>query len=57
MLNKAKEERLSREKEAYTWQEFMVELNNSNLIHTPWCKETECEVSVKDRSGIESKEE
>ena len=36
MLNKAKEERLSREKEAYTWQEFMVELNNSNLIHTPW---------------------
>lgn len=35
----------------------MKELNKQKVVMTPWCKEAECEKKVKERSGIESKEQ
>ena len=35
----------------------MKELNKQKVITTPWCKEAECEKTVKTRSGVESKEQ
>lgn len=40
---------------ATTWEEFMKELNQKNLILTPWCEQNSCEEAVKKRSAEESK--
>ena len=39
---------------AYTWEHFMEALTNRNIVLTPWCKDNECEVKVKNRSKEES---
>jgi prolyl-tRNA synthetase len=43
-------------KESNNWQDFMAHLNSRNVVLTPWCKNAECEEKVKERSGIETKE-
>ena len=44
-----------KKKTASNWTEFMEHLNNKNMILTAWCDEDECEKSVKNKSGMESK--
>lgn len=51
-----KETLQSRVKNARDWDEFLTFLNAKNLVLTPWCERTECEESVKQRSGTESQD-
>ena len=55
MYERAREKFDAKLKKSDTWEGFMVELNQRNVVLTPWCKKTECEQKVKERSGIESK--
>lgn len=34
----------------------MIQLNDRNVVETPWCGDKKCEEKVKERSGIETKE-
>ena len=43
-------------KVASTWEEFMTHLNKRNVVLTPWCEKAECEEKVKERSGVETKQ-
>jgi prolyl-tRNA synthetase len=52
MYTKALEKLNSKQKEAYNWKDFMTELNNRNVVLTPWCESAECEEKVKVRSAI-----
>ncbi len=54
MYERALTTRDEHQKEASTWDEFMVGLNGKNLVLTPWCNVQECEVKAKDRSKEES---
>ncbi|CAI2359731.1 unnamed protein product [Moneuplotes crassus] len=56
MYDKAVKERDDRMKNAATWDDFMSELNQRNLILTPWCDQESCEDNVKERSKEESKQ-
>ena len=56
MFLKAKERFHEKEKKASNWEEFLMQLNEKNVVLTPWCEDRECEEKVKDRSGKESKE-
>lgn len=40
---------------AETWDEFMIQLNKLKIVTTPWCQDSKCEDTVKERSGVESK--
>jgi hypothetical protein len=55
MYSRASELLQSRVKTASTWEEFMVHLNEKNLVLTPWCENTECEETTKERSAEDSK--
>ena len=46
----------SKKKVADDWKEFMTQLNDRNVVETPWCGVKTCEEKVKERSGIETKE-
>lgn len=54
MYENAKKTRDDHLKTAYNWEDFMGALNGKNIVLTPWCRENECEVKVKDRSKEES---
>jgi hypothetical protein len=43
MYEKAKERFEAKKKKASTWEEFMVHLNERNVVITPWCENRECE--------------
>lgn len=43
-------------KKASNWHDFMVHLNSRNVVLTPWCEKSQCEEKVKEKSGIETKE-
>lgn len=43
MFTKALNRLNDRKKEAYNWETFMTELNNRNVVLTPWCEEKHCE--------------
>eukprot|EP01017_Pseudomicrothorax_dubius_P019028 TRINITY_DN2095_c0_g1_i2.p1 TRINITY_DN2095_c0_g1~~TRINITY_DN2095_c0_g1_i2.p1 ORF type:complete len:747 (-),score=223.75 TRINITY_DN2095_c0_g1_i2:258-2498(-) len=55
MFLSVKEQLDNRRKQAADWPTFMKELNQNNVVLTPWCESAECEGKVKERSGIESK--
>lgn len=55
MYQRARERFDSKLKKSDTWEGFMNELNQRNVVLTPWCKNNQCEDKVKERSGIESK--
>jgi hypothetical protein len=55
MLTKGEALLQSRVKTASTWEEFMVHLNDKNLVLTPWCECTPCEEATKERSATDSK--
>ena len=46
----------AKRKTADDWKDFMIKLNDRNVVETPWCGVKECEEKVKERSGIETKE-
>ena len=50
MLGKARAERDSRLGIAYTWAEFMVELNKGNMVLAPWCEMQDTEEWVKEQT-------
>lgn len=54
MYQRALQTRDEHLKTAYNWEEFMNALNGKNIVLTPWCKENDCELKVKDRSKEES---
>ena len=56
MFEKAVRERDERIKKASDWETFMSELNQKNLILTPWCEGEECEEKAKERSKEDSKQ-
>ena len=56
MLSKADAKMKKKIVKARTWKDFMLELNKMQIVETPWCKNPKCEDDVKERSGIESKE-
>ena len=56
MYQKALERFNGKIKVASNWQDFMTSLNSRNVVLTPWCESKACEEKVKDRSGIETKE-
>ncbi|CAI2358734.1 unnamed protein product [Moneuplotes crassus] len=56
MYEKAVKERDQRIKKSATWEGFMTELNQRNLVLTPWCDKESCEDNVKERSKEESKQ-
>lgn len=56
MFENAVKIRESRESYAENWEEFMNCLNMNNLILTPWCENIDCEINVKERSGLDSKD-
>lgn len=43
-------------KVAYDWATFMKELNQKNLVLTPWCNTIKSEDDVKEKSQKESLE-
>jgi prolyl-tRNA synthetase len=55
MYENALKTRDSRLKKADTWADFMTELNQRNIVETPWCDNQECECKIKDKSAEESK--
>ena len=55
MYQKALTERDSRIMKAGNWETFMTNLNQRNLVLTPWCDQQSCEKTVKDKSKEESK--
>lgn len=40
---------------AKDWASFMEKLNKPNIVKTPWCEKTPCELEVKEKSARESK--
>lgn len=52
----AKAKMNAKRKQAVDWKDFMVKLNDRNVVETPWCGVRTCEEKVKERSGIETKE-
>ena len=36
---------------ADNWNDFIAALNKKNMILSPWCENTSCEESVKERSA------
>lgn len=56
MFAKAVEKFKEKAKVASNWQDFMTQLNSRNVVLTPWCKTADCENKVRERSGIETKE-
>lgn len=57
MLRDARSNMEDRITVALEWKEFMVGLGKRNMVLSPWCEELECEEKIKERSGIESKQE
>ena len=55
MYLRAKERFDSKFRVEDSWEGFMNQLNQRNVVLTPWCNKSECEEKVKERSGIESK--
>lgn len=55
MYQRASEKLNSNIIEANNWTDFMNILNQSRVVKTPWCENSECEDIVKQKSGIESK--
>jgi prolyl-tRNA synthetase len=55
LFERARQELESRKVQALTWPEFMSALNAKNIVLTPWCQDTQCEVDVKEKSAAESK--
>lgn len=55
MYEKAKSRFDAKIKVSDNWEGFMSQLNERNVVLTPWCESRECEEKVKERSGIESK--
>lgn len=56
MYERAKAKFESKIKKANEWGQFMIDLNDRNVVLTPWCENRECEEKIKVRSGIESKQ-
>ena len=54
MYQKALKVRDEHIKQVVNWEEFMNGLNSRNLVLSPWCNVTECELKVKERSKEES---
>lgn len=56
MLIKARERMAGITSQASSWNEFMTKLNERKVILVPWCNQTKCEETIKERSGKESKQ-
>jgi len=54
MYERALKTRDDHMKEASNWEEFMAALNARNIVQTPWCHVTECELKAKEKSKEES---
>lgn len=42
MLTVARQKLMDKHKEATNWEEFMIHLNNRNVVLVPWCESIEC---------------
>lgn len=56
MLTNARQRRDDCIVEVDNWKDFMINLNSSKTLFTPWCNTVECEKNVGDKSAVESKE-
>ena len=56
MYTVAKQKLMDRLKEASNWEDFMTHLNKRNVVLVPWCEDEDCEEKIKERSGVETKE-
>ncbi len=52
MYERARAKFESKIRKANDWAQFMVDLNDRNVVLTPWCENRECEEKIKVRSGI-----
>uniref|UniRef100_A0A6B2L2B1 proline--tRNA ligase n=1 Tax=Arcella intermedia TaxID=1963864 RepID=A0A6B2L2B1_9EUKA len=55
LFEKAKKLKDEHTKSAETWEQFLVHLNNKNIVKVPFCCTADCEGDVKVRSAAESK--
>jgi len=55
LFKKAKEARDAHFKKATTWEDFLMYLNQKNVVLVPFCCDGDCEGKAKKRSGEESK--
>jgi len=50
MFEKAKQARDCKIKESDNWEDFMNQINQKNIVLTPWCDRKECEERIKEHS-------
>jgi len=55
MFDKAKRAKDEHTKSANTWEEFLIQLNNKNIVKVPFCCTGDCEGEVKVKSAEQSK--
>ena len=51
MFNRAKEERDRHVVKLTNWNDVVKTLDAKNVILVPWCRDSECEDTIKERSG------
>lgn len=55
MYQSALKKMQAKQKKADNWEDFMKHLNDGNIVLTPWCDDNDWEMTVRARSGNESK--